>query len=100
MQATILVAQHKDDLPQGWISQIFKFSGNMDAQRNILSGDSKRLQSKSTFCHCLNIELNDIEQAIASGKVTVDSIRAKTNAGNGCGSCIGDIALKLKQCGV
>lgn len=100
MQATILVAQHKDDLPQGWISQIFKFTSSMDSQRNILSGDSKRLQSKSTFCHCLNIELNDIEQAIASGKVTVDSIRAKTNAGNGCGSCIGDIALKLKQCGV
>ena len=100
MQATILVAQHKDDLPQGWISQVFKFTSSMDTQRNILSGDSKRLQSKETFCHCLNIELNDIEQAIASGKVTVDSIRAKTNAGNGCGSCIGDIALKLKQCGV
>lgn len=96
MQATILVAQHKEDLPQGWISQIFKFAGNVDGKRNIISGDSKRLQAKNTFCHCLNIELSDIELAIASGKVTVDSIRAKTNAGNGCGSCIGDIALKLK----
>ena len=95
MQATILVAQHKDDLPQGWISQIFKLTENTGGLHNIISGDSKRLQTKKTFCHCLNIELSDIEQAIASGNVTVDSIRAKTNAGNGCGSCIGDIALKL-----
>lgn len=97
MQATILVAQQKDDLPQGWINQIFKLSDNNEVKRNILSEDSKRLQSKKTFCHCLNVELNQIEEAIESGKVTIDSIRDKTKAGNGCGSCIGDIALKLKQ---
>lgn len=96
MQATILVAQQKSDLPQGWISQIFALS-DYDGKRNIMSGDSKRLQSKNTFCHCLNIELKEIEQAIASGELTVDSIRTKTKAGNGCGSCIGDIALKLNQ---
>lgn len=100
MQATILVASHKDDLPQGWISQIFTFANSSEGKLNVLSADSKRLQSKRTFCHCLNIDFNDIEQAISSGTVTVDSIRAKTNAGNGCGSCIGDIMLKLKQCGV
>ena len=100
MQATILVAQQKDDLPQGWISQIFTLTDNIDIKRNILSNDSKHLQVKSTFCHCLRVELKDIEHAIDSGEITVESIRAKTNAGNGCGSCIGDIALKLKQCGV
>lgn len=97
MQATILVAGHKDDLPQGWISQIFTLTDNDDIKRNILSNNSKCLQSMNTFCHCLRVELKDIEQAIASGEITVDSIRAKTNAGNGCGSCIGDISLKLKQ---
>jgi assimilatory nitrate reductase catalytic subunit len=97
MQATILVSQQKDDLPQGWVSQIFTLSESIQAKRNMISGDSKRLQSKNTFCHCLNVELNQIEQAIESGKITVDSIRSKTKAGNGCGSCIGDIALKLKQ---
>ena len=97
MQATILVAQQKDDLPQGWISQLFKLTDSADVKRNVISGDSKRLQSKNTFCQCLQVELNDIEQAIASGEITVDSIRVKTKAGNGCGSCIGDIALKLKQ---
>ncbi|MCI2282315.1 (2Fe-2S)-binding protein [Colwellia sp. MSW7] len=100
MQATILVAQQKSDLPNGWISQIFTLTDNNDIQRNILSNDSKCLQLKNTFCHCLRVELKDIEHAIDSGEITVDSIRAKTNAGNGCGSCIGDIALKLKQCGV
>lgn len=97
MQATILVAQQKDDLPQGWISQLFKLTDSADVKRNVISDDSKRLQSKNTFCQCLQVELNDIEQAIASGEITVDSIRVKTKAGNGCGSCIGDIALKLKQ---
>lgn len=97
MQATILVAQQKSDLPQGWISQLFKLTDSDDIKRNIMSGDSKRLQLKNTFCQCLQVELNDIEQAIACGEITVDSIRAKTKAGNGCGSCIGDIALKLKQ---
>jgi NAD(P)H-nitrite reductase large subunit len=97
MQATILVSQQKKDLPQGWINQVFKLYDNNQTNRHILSNDSKRLQSKETFCHCLNVELNEIEQAIESGKITVDSIRRKTKAGNGCGSCIGDIALKLKQ---
>lgn len=97
MQATILVAKQKYDLPQGWISQIFTLTDTSEVKRNILSSNSKCLQKKNTFCHCLRVELKDIEQAIASGELTVDSIRAKTNAGNGCGSCIGDIALKLNQ---
>lgn len=100
MQTTILVAQQKSDLPQGWISQIFTLTDNNDIKRKLLSNDSKCLQLKSTFCHCLRIELKDIEHAIDSGEITVERVRAKTNAGNGCGSCIGDIALKLKQCGV
>jgi len=51
MQATILVAQQKDDLPQGRISQISKLTGRVDVMIIIISGDSKRLQSKNTFCH-------------------------------------------------
>jgi assimilatory nitrate reductase catalytic subunit len=97
IQAAILVSQHRSDLPQGWISKIFKEKEKFDVKRNLISDDSKRLQSKNTFCQCLQVEVNDIDQAIASGGITIDSIRSKTKAGNGCGSCIGDIALKLQQ---
>ena len=97
IQAAILVSQHRNDLPQGWISKIFKEKENFDIKRNMISTDSKRLQSKNTFCQCLQVEVNDIDQAIASGEITIESIRSKTKAGNGCGSCIGDLALKLQQ---
>ncbi|MEY8215129.1 MAG: molybdopterin-dependent oxidoreductase [Colwellia sp.] len=97
LHSAVLVAKEKDDLPLGWISQVYNPSNVNNIKREFLSNDSKHLQTKQTFCHCLNININDIEQAITDGDITVASIRAKTNAGNGCGSCIGDISLLLNE---
>ena len=97
MQATLLVAQQKESLPHGWISQILKSNSIVDTKRNIISNNSERLHSKNTFCHCLNVEVKDIDEVITSGEISIDKIRKQTKAGNGCGSCISDIALKLKQ---
>lgn len=100
LQSAILVSPHKNDLPQGWISQCYQLGDTINDKRDLLSNDAKQLQQKKTFCQCLNIELNQVTQAIEQGDLTVDNIRAKTGAGNGCGSCIGDISLMLKELGV
>lgn len=100
LQSAVLVSPHKTDLPQGWISQCYQLGDTINDQRDLLSNDAKQLQQKKTFCQCLNIELNQVTQAIEQGDLTVDNIRAKTGAGNGCGSCIGDISLLLKELSV
>ncbi|MFT5756514.1 MAG: assimilatory nitrate reductase catalytic subunit [Alteromonadaceae bacterium] len=97
LQSAILVSPNKSDLPQGWISQCYQLGDSINEQRDLLSNDAKQLQQKKTFCQCLNIELNQVTQAIEQGDLTVASIRANTGAGNGCGSCIGDISLMLKE---
>lgn len=97
LQSAILVSLNKTDLPQGWISQCYQLGETINAQRELLSNDARQLQHKKTFCQCLNIELKQVVQAIKQGDLTVDDIRAKTGAGNGCGSCIGDISLILKE---
>ncbi len=97
LQSAILVSLNKTDLPQGWISQCYQLGETTDGQRNLLSNDARQLQQKKTFCQCLNIELHQVVQAIEQGELTVENIRAKTGAGNGCGSCIGDISLRLKE---
>jgi len=100
LQSAILVSPNKSDLPQGWISQCYQLGESINDKRGLISNDAKQLQQKKTFCQCLNIELNQVTQAIEQGDLTVGDIRAKTGAGNGCGSCIGDIALMLKEVGV
>lgn len=100
LQSAILVSPDKTDLPQGWISQCYQLGDTINDKRDLLSNDAKQLQQKKTFCQCLNIELNQITAAIDQGDLTVDDIRAKTGAGNGCGSCIGDISLLLKELSV
>jgi assimilatory nitrate reductase catalytic subunit len=100
LQSAILVSPNKSDLPQGWISQCYQLGDTVNQKRDLLSNDARQLQHKKTFCQCLNIELNQINKAIEEGDLTVGDIRAKTGAGNGCGSCIGDISLMLKELSV
>jgi len=97
LQSAVLVSPNKSDLPQGWISQCYQLGETLNDKRDLLSNDAKQLQQKKTFCQCLNIELNQVTEAIEQGELTVADIRAKTGAGNGCGSCIGDISLMLKE---
>jgi len=97
LQSSVLVSPNKTDLPQGWISQCYQLGETLNDKRELLSNDGQQLQQKKTFCQCLNIELNQVTQAIEQGDITVADIRAKTGAGNGCGSCIGDISLMLKE---
>lgn len=95
LMAGVLVGQSKGDLPDGWISQFYQLSDNDAARRSLISSDVKAQQQQKTFCQCLKIPLKDIRSAIANGGLTVAEIREKTGAGNGCGSCIGDISLLL-----
>ncbi|NRA61090.1 MAG: molybdopterin-dependent oxidoreductase [Psychrobium sp.] len=95
MVAGISVAARKQDLPEGWISQFF--TDNEANKRQFISADVVSVQQQKTFCQCLNIPMSEIKTAMASGQLTVADIRKKTGAGNGCGSCIGDISLALAQ---
>lgn len=97
LQSAILVSPNKTDLPRGWISQCYQLGDTINEQRDLLSNDAKQLQQKKTFCQCLNIEVNQVKQAIEQGSLTVEGIRAKTGSGNGCGSCIGDLSLMLQE---
>ena len=97
LQSAVLVSPNKADLPQGWISQCYQLGDTLSEKRALLSNNGKLLQQKKTFCQCLNIELNAVTQAIEQGDLTVEDIRTKTGAGNGCGSCIGDISMMLKE---
>ncbi|MGL5576058.1 MAG: (2Fe-2S)-binding protein [Sarcina sp.] len=49
------------------------------------------------ICNCKNVTLGEIESAIASGASTVEEIQAKTNAGTGCGKCVGLIEEILEK---
>lgn len=100
LQSAILVSPKKADLPQGWISQCYQLGETINDKRDLLSNDVKQLQQKKTFCQCLNIELSQVTKAIEQGDLTVENIRDKTGAGNGCGSCIGDISLLLRELSV
>lgn len=95
LAAGIFVAKTKDDLPQGWISNFFQMDSDANSKRSLLSNDVSALQQQKTFCQCLNIAVGDINEAIDSGELDIDKIRAQTGAGSGCGSCISDIALLL-----
>ena len=97
LQSAILVSANKTDLPQGWISQCYQLGITLHDKRDLLSNDGKQMQQKKIFCQCLNIELNQVTQAIEQGDLSVADIRAKTGVGNGCGSCIGDISLILNN---
>jgi len=97
--AGILVAPTRDKLPKGWISQFYQLASNDESKRQLISSDVIALQQRKTFCQCLNVAVGDLEQAIASGEISIAKIREMTGAGNGCGSCIGDISLLLAQVG-
>ncbi len=91
-RAAVLVASSKADLPDGWVSQFYQGQGN---KQQAISNNSTALKQQKTFCQCLNIPYSEITEAVAQGKLSLDQIREKTGAGNGCGSCIGDISLAL-----
>jgi len=97
LDAGIFVAKTKQDLPQGWVSNFYQMSNDDSAKRSLLSNDVAALQQQKTFCQCLNIAVGDIKEAIDSGELSIASIREKTGAGGGCGSCISDIALLLAE---
>lgn len=97
LQSAVLVSPNKADLPQGWIGKCYQLGASINENRDLISNDGKKLQQKKAFCQCLNIELQQVTQAIEQGQLTVADIREKTGAGNGCGSCIGDISLTLKE---
>lgn len=51
----------------------------------------------TVICNCKNVTLGEIKSAIANGACTVDEIKAKTQAGTGCGKCVGLIEEILEK---
>lgn len=41
-----------------------------------------------TICYCLNVNEDEIKQAIKDGANSVDDIKEATGAGTACGACI------------
>lgn len=41
-----------------------------------------------TICYCLNVNEDEIKQAIEDGANSVDDIKEATGAGTACGACI------------
>ncbi len=48
-------------------------------------------------CSCMNVGVNQITAALASGCKTVDAVSHKTSAGTNCGSCRSDITRLLRE---
>jgi assimilatory nitrate reductase catalytic subunit len=96
VEAGIFVAENKCALPDGWISQFFNKEHNNLAKRQILSANVTQMNAKKVFCQCLKIPYSVIEKTL-QGNHSLQRIRELTGAGNGCGSCIGDISLMLAQ---
>ncbi|WP_040192072.1 (2Fe-2S)-binding protein [Clostridium culturomicium] len=40
-----------------------------------------------TICYCLNVNEDEIKQAISEGANSVDDIKEATGAGTACGAC-------------
>ncbi|MDU4889763.1 MAG: (2Fe-2S)-binding protein [Clostridium sp.] len=40
-----------------------------------------------TICYCLNVNEDEIKQAISDGANSVDDIKEATGAGTACGAC-------------
>lgn len=50
-----------------------------------------------TICYCLNVNEDEIKQAISEGANSVDDIKEATGAGTICGACIDEIAEVLEE---
>lgn len=48
-----------------------------------------------TICYCLNINEDEIKQAISDGAKNIDDIKEATGAGTACGACIKKIEQVL-----
>ncbi len=54
-------------------------------------------QPREEICHCRNISLQKIEDAIAMGAVTVEMIGLWTSAGTACGTCQPELATRIAR---
>jgi len=95
MQAGCFVSSSKSLLPAGWTSHFFNPAKFDSVKREFLHQKASDVVGKTTFCQCLNVNRDSVKEAIDSGSLTVQEIKEKTGAGNGCGSCIDDILTQL-----
>ena len=49
------------------------------------------MEENRVVCHCQNIDLETINEAIATGCKTLEEIQSKTGAGTVCGACVDEI---------
>jgi NAD(P)H-nitrite reductase large subunit len=49
------------------------------------------MEENRVVCHCQNIDLKTINEAIATGCKTLEEIQSKTGAGTVCGACVDEI---------
>lgn len=95
MQAGCFVSNTKKLLPAGWTSHFFNPSKFDEVKRELMHQKASDVIGKTTFCQCLNVNRDSVKDAIDSGSLSVQEIKEKTGAGNGCGSCIDDIITQL-----
>jgi len=95
MQAGCFVSNTKQLLPAGWTSHFFNPSKFDSVKRELMHQKASDVIGKTTFCQCLNVNRDSVKEAIDTGSLTVQEIKEKTGAGNGCGSCIDDILTQL-----
>lgn len=53
-----------------------------------------------TICYCLNVNEDEIKEAISEGAKTLDDIKEATGAGTACGACtkrIEKVLLESKE---
>ena len=64
------------------------------------SGQDERIPEPpktKVICHCRQVTDADIEDAVLEGATTLESVKKKTTAGSGCGTCIGDIEEQIQK---
>lgn len=46
------------------------------------------MEKNEVLCHCFNVTVGDVLEAIENGAETFEEVQEATQLGNGCGSCI------------
>lgn len=67
----------------------------MDATRPRLLSQTTVVES--ILCQCLLVTERDVVATIRAGAATVDEVGRRCEAGTGCGSCRGGIALLIER---
>lgn len=56
-----------------------------------------RRDMSKVICHCMNVTVGDIKNALDDGAKTFEEVQEITQASTGCGCCADDVKAVIKE---